>query len=209
MIRLVSLFGSQLNLNGDLANIKVIERQLGWRGLDVQVIDCSTAEQLREARPDFVLVGHGSVAAWKSIETEFVKACSVLDELILAGVAALAVSSGFEALHPHLAVLRGQSFESKSRVSKFDVSDFEGHRALGYRNTEAQLSSLSRHGSLVGTMLHGPVLVKNPELLESTLRAICAHAEVDLPEVQSKEKADQLADLVSRVWKLEEALASE
>ena len=209
MIRLVSLFGPQLNLNGDLANIRVIEQQLRWRGLEVEVFDCTSAEQLRVAEPDFVLIGHGSVAAWKSIDEEFAKACSVLTELIDAGVPALAVSSGFEALLRYLPMLHGSVFESGSRVSKFDVSDFEGHRALGYRNSEAKIASLTRHGSLVGTMLHGPVLVKNPELLNSTLLAICSHADLQLPDIRSREKADQLADLVSRVWKLEEALASE
>ena len=58
-------------------------------------------------------------------------------------------------------------------------------------------------------MLHGPVLAKNPSLLEELLARIAKHAGEELQAIRISEKADQLAGLVDEVWKLERELASE
>lgn len=207
MIRIGTLFPKHLNLNGDQGNIKVISQQLKWRGLQVAVIEVTRPEHLEEL--DFVLIGHGSAAAWSEIESKCMLIVEALSQTRYSTLPLLAISSGYEfanrcglfgALKPSTSV---------ERISKFEIADFEGYEVLGYLNTTSDLPVIVRRSERLGTMLHGPVLSRSTELLENVLLSIAVHAQVEIAEIQSKEKAGQLADLVSEVWKLERELASE
>jgi CobQ-like glutamine amidotransferase family enzyme len=68
---------------------------------------------------------------------------------------------------------------------------------------------MHRDGNWISTLLHGPVLAKNPNLLEEVLSKIANGAGVALPKIQASEKAGRLADLIEEVWTLERNLASE
>jgi hypothetical protein len=53
------------------------------------------------------------------------------------------------------------------------------------------------------------VLAKNNDLLEEVLGNITKHAGVVFEQIQAREKASHLADLISEVWVLERELANE
>jgi CobQ-like glutamine amidotransferase family enzyme len=208
LIRLGRLFPEHLNLNGDFGNLEVIGRQLAWRGLAYEIVDITATKHFAED-VDFVLIGHGSEAAWKDISENCIAIRDNLQALKAQGVSMLAVSTGFEkAIEMGLIVdlVVGRIGE---RVSKFVVHPDGNSQILGYVNVDNDLPVIHRSGSVIGTTLHGPVLAKNPALLNEILTAISSRANVLLPELLDAKKADQLADLVAEVWKLESDLASE
>jgi CobQ-like glutamine amidotransferase family enzyme len=208
MIRLGVLFPKHLNLNGDFGNIEVLARQLEWRGHDVQIVEVLEPAQFSE-QLDFVLVGHGSEAAWSDISEEFQLLAPQLQELISNGVPVLAVSTGFERSILAGVVKAAVPTSLPERVSKFSVVNDGEIDLLGYVNVDTNLPEFYRSGSFIGTALHGPMLSKNPKLLDQVLADVSQSAGVTLQPIQDAKKADQLADLIAEVWKLESELANE
>lgn len=208
MIRLGVLFPDHLNLNGDSGNIEVLAKQFAWRGMACDVVRVEDEQHLPDGL-DFLLVGHGSSAAWDSIRNRMNALEGGLRRFVESGTPGLCVSTGFEEL-VRLAVIQGLECKSiPERVSKFVVQADGSQEVLGYLNTDVDLPTLHREGKFFCTMLHGPVLAKNPVLLLELLQSISMHAGLELKEIQTSEKADLVAGLVDEVWKLERELASE
>lgn len=206
MIRLAALFPEHLNLNGDQGNLEVLSKQLQWRGVPSEVVAVRTVAEL-EQRFDLIFVGHGSIAAWSSIDHEFKVIAPKLAELIRAGVPGLSISTGFEKLVEGRVLAVPNIEPLNERLSKFEIIEDGASEVLGYLNTDVNLPVLHREQNWIASMLHGPLLAKNPVLLSEVLGKISAHADVELPDL--KEKAGQLTDLIKDVWELERELASE
>lgn len=160
MIRLLELYPEHLNLNGDRGNLVVLQRRLEWAAIEVQVSSYRPGESLGSEAPDFVLLGHGSPAAWRQIYADLARIAPTLQSWIDGSTQMLAVSSGFAALH---GLIRGLPTEVNKvpRISKFEVAEFENGQVVGYMNTDLDLPTLERFGNLIGTVLHGPILAKN------------------------------------------------
>jgi CobQ-like glutamine amidotransferase family enzyme len=206
LITLLSIFPEHLNLNGDQGNTVVLEAQLRWRGIEVQTVAAAKLADF-DVKPDFILVGHGSAAAWDEIRSSFQQMVPRIAELVAEGIPLLAVSTGFQSLTSLFPDV--DQLEFGERVSKFAVATIENEEILGYVNTDTNLPMFAESGPAFGTTLHGPVLAKNPELLQRLLTLIGAKASIEIPMIQVNEKADLLADLVAQVWKLEKPLAGE
>ena len=162
MIRLLELYPEHLNLNGDRGNLVVLQRRLEWAAIEVQVSSYRPGESLGSEAPDFVLLGHGSPAAWRQIYADLARIAPTLQSWIDGSTQMLAVSSGFAALH---GLIRGLPTEviKVPRISKFEVAEFENCQVVGYKNTDLDLPTLERFGNLIGTVLHGPILAKNTQ----------------------------------------------
>lgn len=162
MIRLLELYPEHLNLNGDRGNLVVLQRRLEWAAIEVQVSSYRPGESLGSEAPDFVLLGHGSPAAWRQIYADLARIAPTLQSWIDGSTQMLAVSSGFAALH---GLIRGLPTEVNKvpRISKFEVAEFENGQVVGYKNTDLDLPTLERFGNLIGTVLHGPILAKNTQ----------------------------------------------
>ncbi len=208
MIRLGVLFPNHLNLNGDFGNIEVLARQFEWRGMVCEVIEVETEQQLASGL-DFLLVGHGSNAAWHSIADRLKALAPTLQKLVDSRTPGLCVSTGFEEL-VRLGIISDLATSGLAeRVSKFVIQQDGSEEVLGYINTDVDLPAVHRQGKFFCTMLHGPVLAKNPGLLLEMLAYVAEHAGLKLQEILTSEKAELLAGLVDEVWKLERELASE
>jgi lipid II isoglutaminyl synthase (glutamine-hydrolysing) len=208
MIKLAGLFSDHLNLNGDFGNLRVLDQQLNWRAMPHEIVSVEEAADLIAA-PNFILIGHGSEAAWADIEGQFLALIPRLRELLAAGATILAVSTGFEMVVKH-GLIAGLTVEaSDERISKFATAQDDSGEVLGYVNTDTDLPTIYREGSFIGTTLHGPLLAKNPNLLESILAQVSTNAGVAVSSIQDAKKADLLAGLVAEVWKLEVELANE
>jgi CobQ-like glutamine amidotransferase family enzyme len=212
IIQLVALFPDHLNLNGDLANIRVLQKRLAWRGVTatVSLVDKNGTIP---TDADFILLGHGSEAAWVDLAKDLERLRPKLINAFESGVAGLAVASGYERLFdqnetPSIGLIQAKVLRTE-RTSRFVLATLDGQEALGYLNSDAQLEPLMRIKNVIGTLLHGPVLAKNAWLAELIIEAIFERREVSLPPVQAIEKADQVAGLISKVWELEEPLARE
>jgi CobQ-like glutamine amidotransferase family enzyme len=162
MIRLLELYPEHLNLNGDRGNLVVLQRRLEWAAVEVQVSSYRPGESLGSEVPDFVLLGHGSPAAWRQIYADLARIAPTLQSWIDGSTQMLAVSSGFAALH---GLILGLPTEVNKvlRISKFEVAEFESGQVVGYKNTDLDLPTLERFGNLIGTVLHGPILAKNTQ----------------------------------------------
>ncbi len=208
MIRLGGLFPDHLNLNGDIGNLEVLSKQLSWRGIENEITAIQSTHDL-DQELNFILIGHGSVAAWQDVDETFSAMLPQIGVLKEKGVPCLSVSSGFERLAKSSIFTGLDTGNRAERVSKFEVLRDGDAEVLGYLNTDLNLPTLHRDGQWIGTMLHGPVLAKNPELLDELLASICASATLAMPPLALKEKADQLAGLVQEIWNLERDLAGE
>ena len=165
MIRLLELYPEHLNLNGDRGNLLVLQRRLEWAHIPVQSFAHRAGQPLPATRPDFILLGHGSPAAWRQIYTDLARIVPQLEEWMLQGTQLLAVSSGFAALHGLIKSLPA-SIERRERVSKFVSVETESPVVVGYLNSDLDLVAYSQFGNLIGTLLHGPLLAKNVELAD-------------------------------------------
>lgn len=212
-IKFAVLYPAHLNLNGDLANIKVLRRRLDWAGVPSSIQVVASGQPI-DSDVDLVIIGHGSVAAWNDIRDDLVARKTELETLLANGVQLLAIATGYEMLFAKTATgqqgigLLGGDIELVERLSKFEVTEFEGKQLLGYLNSEADLAVIARHGGILGINLHGPVLAKNPELADEILTLLLTKHGLTSAGLGNK-KAAYADGLVAEVWKLEKELASE
>jgi CobQ-like glutamine amidotransferase family enzyme len=160
VIGLAALYPEHLNLNGDHANLLVLQKRLQWRNIESQIVSVARKENLDKF--DLLVLGHGSADAW----AELSKLDSDLIPRVLAfinsGKPVIAVSSGYEFLVEEMNSLKVKHIE---RVSEFQ--DFGG--IVGYINSEADLPAVTWVKNSLLTLFHGPVLAKNPELADQII----------------------------------------
>ena len=188
MIQLLELFPNHLNLNGDSGNLLVLERRIEWGGLESRRSALLPGDK-PATRPDVLLIGHGSVAAWKQVYSELARIAPTIQDWLRQGTQVLAISSGFAALHGLLDGLPN-SIERTERISKFVVEEFEGDSIFGYLNSELKLPAIVRHENLIGSMLHGPLLAKNTWLADQIIEAVRGDSlrkEVDIKKLDELE----------------------
>lgn len=198
MIRLLELFPEHLNLNGDRGNLVVIQRRLEWAGVDCQTFTYRLAQALPATRPDLVLIGHGSPAAWRQIYSSLAKLAPVLQEWLEQGTQVLAVASGFAALHGLLPELPA-SVNRSDRKSVFVSENYESNQLVGYLNSELELENLLINKNFIGTNLHGPLLSKNVWLAD--LIASKFNFEVGVVDTNKFDLINSLADKASELAK--------
>jgi CobQ-like glutamine amidotransferase family enzyme len=198
LIKLGTVFPNQLNLDGDQGNLLALKRYLTAAGFEVDIQVLSPGVSIPDL--DFVLFGHGSLAACESIEAGLAE----LDWSELLKVPGLAVGSGFEYLSRNLIVQ--QNIRLGDRESAFQVANLGNLQVLGYRNTDSGLANLVMNGQWICTMLHGPVLAKNPKLLDRAARAAVAAAGLDWPQEQPESLKNWVANLnriCEQLWLIE------
>ncbi|MEI8231124.1 MAG: hypothetical protein WCG32_00925 [Actinomycetes bacterium] len=182
LIKLAALSPKHLNLNGDLGNLLVLKKRLGWRGVNSSITHLKGSEDFSEF--DFILVGHGSTAAWTQLLTETPGLMTGLVKYIKNGGALLAVASAADLLQPLLTgveVIRGEW------VSKFVQSE----AVVGYLNSASKSDFLFWIENSLLTQLHGPLLAKNPALADEIIsRNDWSDVGVGSPELK---EIDQLA----------------
>jgi len=159
-IRLGAISPTHLNLNGDLGNLLVLKKRLEWRKVESSIEHLNGSEDLNGF--DYILVGHGSNAAWKQLLDS---RSDLLDKLVAhveSDGALLAVASAADRLQP---LLTGVEVTFGDRVSEF--LDVVG--VVGYKNSGSKGENLSWHKNALLTQLHGPVLAKNPDLADEII----------------------------------------
>ena len=202
-----SVFGGRLNLFGDQGNLLALKRFIESQGLTVSIVPVHSTEEALAC--NFVLVGHGSIAAMASIR----EGLNQIDwRAVLTEVPTLAVGSGLELLAKKY-FPASHEWATKDRESEFHVADFKGEtefKVLGYRNTDSNfegtrllVNEQARIG-IYGSMQHGPVLAKNPRLLQLLAEATLRSARKT--GVKTHEHLAWVAllnDVARRIWELE------
>ena len=160
VIRLGAISPTHLNLNGDLGNLLVLKKRLEWRNVESSIQHLKGSEDLGDF--DFILVGHGSNAAWKQLLGSRSDLLGKLVAYVESDGALLAVASAADRLEP---LLTGVEVTFGDRVSEFLNVD----GVVGYKNSGSQGENLSWYKKALLTQLHGPVLAKNPELADQII----------------------------------------
>ena len=158
-IRLATLFPRDLNLNGDQANLLVLLKRLELRGISAQIVELTDTSNFDF---DLVFLGHGSMAAWAEIDKHHPDLAAKLSAAREKGTFVFAVNSGYLKL---AAALEIGSTPGKHRSEFVEVAG-----NVGYLNSNVDIDLLSYSNSSLLTMLHGPVLAKNPELADRIIR---------------------------------------
>ena len=212
MYNMLVLYPEHLNLNGDVANAGILARRMNWYGLSAAIEFHNPGDQLPNYVPDFVLLGHGSEAAWAALEQDLQDIWPQLHNWLESGIAGLAVNSGQELLHADPFKFFDGQLTATERSSQFVAEPATYHDAtgeiLGYRNTVFDSPVLEVKGSFVGTALHGPVLAKNAWLADAMIRQISGQPELSASQT-AQEQLDAIGRLEAGIRELEVALANE
>lgn len=207
MIKLVGLFPRHLNLNGDFGNIEVLRQRAIWLGFQVETALVEPGESI-PTDADFVLVGHGSKAAWQSLQESLPVTLDTLKRPEFDSCHLLAVASGYEKCI-EAGIFQG-SLEPTERISKFEIVELPGEKVLGYKNSISSCDDYQVRGLKVGTQLHGPLFAKNPQIADRIINAIAQKKSL-LPKSnqRNQKQLDRVNNLVGAVWALETELARE
>lgn len=212
MYNILVMYPEHLNLNGDVANAGILARRMNWYGHSAAIEFHNPGDELPSYVPDFVLIGHGSEAAWAAIESDLAMNWPTLQRWFASGVRGLAVNSGQELLHEERFALFEGKLTQGSRVSKFIAQDTElfgdSNQLLGYQNSVYSAPIVELKNGLIGTQLHGPVLAKNVWLADAIIRGITG--EVVLTAVPGAEsQLEQIGRFETGIRALEVELANE
>jgi len=162
-IRLAALYPNHLNLNGDLANLLVLQKRLEWYGVEAEVVYVENPADLTKF--DVVLLGHGSRDAWAQLEDIDPELIPSVASLVTSGTRVLAISSGYELL---IEAIDGLVVKHSERVSEFRSHE----EIVGYVNSEAELEPIRWINDSLFTLFHGPVFAKNPDLADRFLGSL-------------------------------------
>ena len=183
VIRLAALYPNHLNLNGDLANLAVLQKRLEWYGVEAEVVYVEKSTDLTKF--DVVLLGHGSRDAWAQLEDIDPELIPSVAALVLSGTKVMAVSSGYEILSE---AIEGVVVKHSERVSEFRNHD----GIVGYVNSEAELEPIRWIQNSLFTLFHGPVFAKNPDLADKFLGSLIEGLE---PKNEHFSKISELAEV--------------
>jgi CobQ-like glutamine amidotransferase family enzyme len=162
-IRLAALYPNHLNLNGDLANLLVLQKRLEWYEVEAEVVYVEKPTDVTKF--DVVLLGHGSRDAWAQLEDIDPELIPSVTSLVTSGTRVLAISSGYELL---IEAIDGLVVRHSERVS-----EFRSHEDIvGYVNSEAELEPIRWINDSLFTLFHGPVFAKNPDLADKFLGSL-------------------------------------
>jgi CobQ-like glutamine amidotransferase family enzyme len=165
MITYFTFEPSYFNNNGDQGNLEVLLYFLSKAGLKAK-----KAESPKGA--DFVLVGDASLAVMEHFSKKLASLRKDIKKRFESGLPTLIVGSSYEFFSEELGL---KSIET-SRRSGF-VSTVDGY--FGYRNSASSLPDVFTNKAFVATKLFGPVLAKNPKLLEIELSALGVQLKMD------------------------------
>ena len=160
MIKIFSFEPMYFDNNGDQGNVEILLHQLNQQGMKFKNV--ASAE-----KADFVLIGDASNAVMDKYAKELAKLRKTIAQRFAQGQPTLLVGSAYEFFAGEM----GLSSNVVKRESKF-VTTAEGY--FGYRNSDKDLPVCLVNGSFIATSLFGPVLAKNPLLLEIVLNAVGA-----------------------------------
>lgn len=156
MITISSFRPQHFNNNGDQGNVEALRYCL-----NSQEIPHSMINEIGQ-NDDFVLIGDASIAAINHYEAELLDLVPLLSSRLSGGRATLLIGRSYELLAPHL----GIQLQFGTRRSEFMKVPSEFGEVIGYHNSEVVEPRLFTNGKFFATTLFGPLLAKNPSLLQ-------------------------------------------
>ena len=163
MTRYFSFHGEYFDNNGDQGNLSVLKYFLAK-----QAVLFDETDELASA--DFVLVGDASRASIREYGEELLDLAPALQARYDAGLPTLVVGSSYEFLASQVTWLDTPKLGSVVSEFRSVITD-EAGPVLGYRNSAITDLDFVRSGDFIATTLFGPIMAKNPKLLDQMLVA--------------------------------------
>jgi CobQ-like glutamine amidotransferase family enzyme len=164
-MKLVSYDARNFNTNGDQGNLEIIAAELRWRAVDCEVISSTATHDLEGA--DLVLIGGASRAVMRHHSQHLTALLPTLRARSRSLSATLFIGSSFEFFAEPLFGLEARS---TARSSDYYSGNFGQKQLVGYLNTETTLPPLAIDNRQIGSLLTGPLLLKNRWLLNDVLQ---------------------------------------
>ena len=175
MIRVFSFHPEFFNNNGDQGNLEALAH-----------FTKQSVVMTPMAESDFVLFGDASRAAMRHFADELADMVPELEKRLTEKLPTLIVGSCFEYFSTKISgfpkPLHGD------RASEFRTATSDGVEVKGYRNSTLISPDLFVQGAFIGTTLFGPVLAKNPPLLQRVTGALNLKVEISESEREWIEK---------------------
>ena len=162
MISLATFYPEHFNNNGDQGNLEV----LGWL-FKLNNLEFEISREVR-TDSDFVLIGDASTATLEHYQARLLELLPMLANRLEAGLPTLLVGSSYEWFLARLPTL-GKPTKGVRKSSFIKVKAGISEPVIGYRNSELLGVELFISGAFIGTQLFGPILAKNPALLNLVL----------------------------------------
>lgn len=187
-MKLVSYDAGHFNTNGDQGNLEIIAAELRWRALSAEVVSSTAPSDLEAA--DLVLFGGASRAVMRHHSQHLTSLLPVLRARASRLATTIFIGSSFEFFAEPLFGLEARP---ASRSSDYYSGEFGSNRVIGYLNTETDLPPLAIDSRQIGSLLTGPLLLKNRWLLKDVLQWL--GVATDLPEEKEAEVKRLLGQL--------------
>lgn len=218
--RFLALFPELTDVNGDAQNALVLARRAGWAGVDAEVQRLAVGDVAPDRPSAVVLgsttdpVLPRLLAALQPLRDALAGWLADGVPLLAVGTGVEALGERIalpEGELPGLGVVPGESSPLPARAAGDLVVRAEEGDLVGYENhtrgflPDRGIAALGtvvrgvgdgagtdglRHGSILGTRLHGPVLAKNPALADAFLtRALGGAVRVDAAEAAAADAA--------------------
>ena len=193
MIKVLHLYYDLLNLYGENANSKALIKRLENQNIKVMVDFKSVKDKINFDEYDFIYVGSGSLESMEIAKEDFKRLKKDIKKYIDDNKFILATGNSLELFDSILdyktkqidfRIVGDQVFESNN-INKL-VIGFQNRTSVIYDNKENTLFKVKngtgfnpesldegiRHNNFFGTYLLGPILIRNPYLLEYIVKEL-------------------------------------
>jgi len=188
-MKFVSYDAGHFNTNGDQGNLQIIATELRWRGIGYELISSTAPNDLEAA--DLLLFGGASRAVMRHHSQHLTALLPVIRGRASRLAPTVFIGSSFEFFSEPLF---GLEAKPANRSSDYYSGELGSNRVIGYLNTETDLPPLAIDGRQIGSLLTGPLLLKNRWLLKDVLQWL--GVTTDLPSEKEAEVQRLLGKLM-------------
>jgi len=184
-IKIAYLYYDLLNLNGENGNIKVLKHQLEKQNIQIEIILLTTIHEIEPDQYDVFYIGGGTDQNLQIAKKHFLKYQTQIEEAIESHKFFIVTGNALELFGPDgINIFKYQTKEVAIffREVAFEA-EFIAKPIIGFLNQKKDIISNEypffknspegiRYLNFFGTKLFGPILVKNPLLLEYFVKQI-------------------------------------
>ena len=226
-VKILHLYYDIMNLYGEYGNIKILEKHLQDQGFEVIVDKKTIGEDKNFEMYDFIYMGCGTEKNQKVVLEDLLKEKQAFINAIENNKLILLTGNSFELLgqiidqEKALGVLKFKTEHLSKRITTDAICESKKfkEKVVGFINTssvvqdnynslfkyEYNTENLETDGisykNVLGTHLIGPLLIRNPEILESIIKKICINKNVEFKEIEYQEEKEGYELVLSELEK--------